>query len=167
MHVRPARATQSASSRQRVHGCGPYATRAYLAGVKGHTSGHDADIQQSAPRDTGWTRRPLHLQDARVRVLTHIKKLADCFGLLLVRVSCVCSASRHIEPEALARLIGWSTTLKARAARLRCSKCGKKAAEVVAVAKPRPEASRRTRTDRLSLADERRHPIFIRVSEVR
>ena len=56
----------------------------------------------------------------------------------LVRVSCVCGASRHIEPEALARLVGWSTTLNALTLRLRCSQCGKKAAGVVAVAKPRP-----------------------------
>jgi hypothetical protein len=48
-----------------------------------------------------------------VRVLAHIKKLDDCFGQFLVRVSCACGASRHIEPEALARLVGWSTTLKA------------------------------------------------------
>jgi len=73
-----------------------------------------------------------------VRVLAHIKKLDDCFGQFLVWVSCVCGASRHIEPEALARLVGWSTTLTALAPRLRCSQCGKKAAEVVAVAKPRP-----------------------------
>ena len=72
-----------------------------------------------------------------MRVLAHIKKLDDCFGQFLVRVSCVCSASRHIEPEALARVVGWSTTLKALALRLRCSHCGKEAAEVVAVAKPR------------------------------
>jgi hypothetical protein len=73
-----------------------------------------------------------------VRVLAHIKKLDDCFAQFLVRVSCRCGASREIEPEALARLVGWSTTLSALAPRLRCSKCGKKAAEVVAVAKPRP-----------------------------
>jgi hypothetical protein len=73
-----------------------------------------------------------------VRMLAHIKKLDDCFGQFLVRVSCPCGASRHIEPEALARLVGWTTTLKALAPRLRCSQCGKKAAEVVAVAKPRP-----------------------------
>src|SRR4030088_3196655 len=47
-----------------------------------------------------------------MRVLTHIRKLDDCFGQFLVRVSCACGASRHIEPEALARLVG-STTLKA------------------------------------------------------
>ena len=38
-----------------------------------------------------------------MRVLTHIKKLDDSFGQFLVRVSCPCGASRHIEPEALAR----------------------------------------------------------------
>jgi hypothetical protein len=76
--------------------------------------------------------------DAGVRVLAHIKKLDDCFGDFLVRVSCVCGASRHIEPEALARLVGWATTLEALALRLRCSQSGKKAAEVVAVARPGP-----------------------------
>jgi len=56
----------------------------------------------------------------------------SALGQFLVRVSCSCGASRHIEPEALARLAGWSTTLAALAPRLRCSQCGKKAAEVVA-----------------------------------
>ena len=73
-----------------------------------------------------------------MRVLTHIKKLDDCFGQFLVRVVCVCGACREIEPEALARLVGWSMTLKELAQLLRCSQCGKKDAEVVAVAKPRP-----------------------------
>jgi hypothetical protein len=73
-----------------------------------------------------------------VRVLAHIKKLDDSFGQFLVRVSCACGASRHIEPEALARLVGWSSPLKALAPRMRCSQCGKKSAEIVAVARPRP-----------------------------
>lgn len=47
------------------------------------------------------------------RFLTHIHRLNDCFGQFLVRVSCACGASRHIEPEALARLVGWSMTLNA------------------------------------------------------
>jgi hypothetical protein len=37
-----------------------------------------------------------------VRVLTHIKRLDDCFGQFLVRVICDCGAVREIEPEALA-----------------------------------------------------------------
>ncbi|HWX34277.1 MAG TPA: hypothetical protein VNZ53_43485 [Steroidobacteraceae bacterium] len=73
-----------------------------------------------------------------VRLLTHIKKLDDCFGQFLVRVICNCGACREIEPEALARLVGWKVTLKELAPRMRCSRCGKKAAEVVAVARPRP-----------------------------
>jgi len=44
---------------------------------------------------------------------------------------CARSSPRHW------RMVGWSTTLKALAPRLRCSQCGKKAAEVVAVARPR------------------------------
>jgi hypothetical protein len=71
-------------------------------------------------------------------VLTHIKKLDDCFGQFLVRVICDCGTVREIEPEALARLVGWKVTLKELEPRMRCSKCGKKAAEVVAVARARP-----------------------------
>jgi len=55
-----------------------------------------------------------------VRVLAHIKKLDDCFGQFLVRVACDCGACREIEPEALARLVGWSVTLKELALRMRC-----------------------------------------------
>jgi hypothetical protein len=64
---------------------------------------------------------------APVRVLPHIKKLDDCFGDFLVRVVCECGAYREIQPQALARLVGWSMTLKALESRLRCSRCGKKA----------------------------------------
>jgi len=39
-----------------------------------------------------------------VRVLTHIKRLDDCFGDSLVRVVCKCGACREIQPQALARL---------------------------------------------------------------
>jgi len=86
--------------------------------------------------DTEWTRPPTAPHHAPVRALPHIKKLDDCFGQFLVRVVCDCGACREIEPEALARLVGWQMTLKQLAQRMRCSKCGKKAAEVVAVARP-------------------------------
>jgi hypothetical protein len=72
-----------------------------------------------------------------VRVLPHIKRLDDCFGDFLVRVVCECGACREITPQAIARLVGWNVTLTELAPRLRCSRCGKKAAEVVAVARPR------------------------------
>ena len=75
---------------------------------------------------------------ASVRVLPHIKRLDECFGDFLVRVTCPWGTSRHIEPEALARIAGRSVTLAALASRMRCSQCGKKVAEVVAVARPRP-----------------------------
>jgi len=39
-----------------------------------------------------------------MRVLPQIERLDDCLGDFLVRVSCPCGASRHIEPEALARI---------------------------------------------------------------
>jgi len=45
------------------------------------------------------------------------------------------------KPEALARLVGWKVMLQALALRMRCSQCGKKAAEVVAVARPRPRGA--------------------------
>lgn len=79
--------------------------------------------------------RPHHV---RVRVLPHVKKLDDCFGQFLVRVICDCGACREIEPEALAPLVGWKVTLKELALRMRCSRCGRRAAEIVAVARPRP-----------------------------
>jgi hypothetical protein len=47
---------------------------------------------------------------APVRVLAHIKRLDGCFGDFLVRVSCPCGVSRHIQPEALARIAGRSAT---------------------------------------------------------
>ena len=48
-------------------------------------------------------------------------------------------ASREeIEPEALARLVGWKVTLRQLALRMRCSRCDRKAAEIVAVGRPRP-----------------------------
>jgi hypothetical protein len=34
-----------------------------------------------------------------VRVLPHVKKLDDALGDFIVRVTCPCEASRHIEPE--------------------------------------------------------------------
>jgi hypothetical protein len=68
-----------------------------------------------------------------VRVLSHIKRLDDCFGQFLVRVVCDCGACREIEPEALARLVGWKMTLRELALRMQCLSCGTKAAEVVAV----------------------------------
>ena len=97
-------------------------------------------MQSDRLANTAWTHRLSPPHHSWVRVLAHIKRLDDCFGQFLVRVSCPCGASRDIEPEALARLVGWSTTLKALAPRLRCSQCGKKAAEVVAVARPRPRS---------------------------
>ena len=80
---------------------------------------------------------------ASVRVLPHITSLDECFGDFLVRVTCPCGTSRHIEPEALARIAGRSVTLAALSTRMRCSNCGKKVAEVVALARPRPRGGGR------------------------
>ena len=80
----------------------------------------------------------------RVRVLPHITKLDEALGDFIVRVTCPCGASRQIEPEALARIAGRSVTLAALAQRMRCSPCGKKVAEVMAVARPRPRGRGRS-----------------------
>ena len=71
-----------------------------------------------------------------MRVLAHIKRLDDCFGQFLARALCGCGACREIEPETLARLLGWKVTLRELALRMRCSRCGRKAAEVVAAERP-------------------------------
>jgi len=42
---------------------------------------------------------------------------------------------------------GWRVTLKYLAQRMRCSKCGRKGAEVVAVARPRPRGVPKTPTE--------------------
>ena len=47
---------------------------------------------------------------APVHVLPRIKKLDNCFGDFAVRVTCPCGTSRHIEPEALARIAGRSAS---------------------------------------------------------
>jgi len=57
-----------------------------------------------------------------VRVLTHIKRLDDCFGDFLVRVVCECSACREIQPQAIAHLVGWKVTL--RGSRYECAARG-------------------------------------------
>ena len=66
-----------------------------------------------------------------------LTRLDDCFGDLLVRVVCDCGACSVIRPQALAPLVSWRMTLKELALRMRYSGCGRKAAEVVAGARPR------------------------------
>jgi len=68
-----------------------------------------------------------------VRTLPHIKKLDDALGHFRVRITCKCGAAREHEPEALARIVGASATLESISKRMRCSKCGAKGAEVVAI----------------------------------
>jgi hypothetical protein len=65
-----------------------------------------------------------------VRVLAHIKKLEDCFGQFLVRVTCKCGAVREIKPEALARLVGWSAPLEQKA---RCRRKMRRAPAGIAI----------------------------------
>lgn len=88
------------------------------------------------PRDgrTGFPLRTIR----PVRVLTYIERLSDCFGFFDVRITCQCGARREIDARELAQLVGWLSLAEAQQ-RVRCSKCGKKgAAEVVALAQPRP-----------------------------
>jgi hypothetical protein len=80
---------------------------------------------------------PTRQHHAPVRVLPHIKKLDDALGHFQVQITCKCGARRIAEPEALARLCGSSATLEAVGKRMRCSKCGTKGAEVVAISIPR------------------------------
>jgi hypothetical protein len=77
---------------------------------------------------------------ARVRVLPQIRRLDDCFGQFVVRVVSDCGACREIEPEAVARLVGWNNMNPSVSSRYGCAArgAGRKAAEVAAVARPRP-----------------------------
>lgn len=99
----------------------------------------DCLIQCHHGRRTGFTTHRQRSHHHGVRVLTHIKKLDDAFGMFRLRITCGCGASRECAPAALARIAGPAATFAALAPRMRCSKCGTKgAAEVVAVAIPRP-----------------------------
>jgi hypothetical protein len=70
---------------------------------------------------------------APVRVLTHIKKLDESPRALPRQDHLSAAHTGIVEPEALARLGGSRATLGAIGKRMRCSKCGTKGAEVVAV----------------------------------
>jgi hypothetical protein len=56
-----------------------------------------------------------------MRILSDIKKFDDAWGQFRVRVTCKCGTRREFNPEALARIVGWSTTLEALVPRMRCS----------------------------------------------
>lgn len=103
------------------------------------TARRSAPVQYTTILATAWTAAATRGTILGVRTLSHIKKLDDCFGLFLVRVTCMTSKTwRDVDPEALARIAGWSATFEQLAPRMRCSKCGAKDAELVAVAQPRP-----------------------------
>jgi hypothetical protein len=89
-----------------------------------------------------WTPQASYQHGASVGGLPPIED--DCFGDFLGRVLCRCGTSRHTEPETLARLVGSRATLAALAKRMRSSQCGRKVAEVVAVARPRPRGRGRS-----------------------
>src|SRR5262249_34958907 len=87
---------------------------------------------------TAWTPRERARHAIPVGTLPHIKRLDDAFGMFHVRIRCKCGAERTCKPDALARICGPSATLEVLAKRMRCSRCGEKGAEVVAVSIPRP-----------------------------
>src|SRR5579862_8131727 len=94
-------------------------------------------VQFRPGADTVWTSQRAAAHHSRVRVLTHIARLSDCFGFFDVRITCVCGGRREIDARELAARVGWLSLAEVQQ-RMRCSKCGKKgAAEVVAVAQPR------------------------------
>jgi hypothetical protein len=72
------------------------------------------------------------------RALSHIRKLNDEGGTFLVDVRCTCGYTRWFKPLELARRFGWEATLESLQPRMKCSKCGRKDAQVTAVAEPRP-----------------------------
>jgi hypothetical protein len=63
-----------------------------------------------------------------------ISTAPTCAKYAFTMACCASSPS----PDSCCFLVGWKTTLEALAPRLRCSQCGRKDAEVVAVARPRP-----------------------------
>ena len=73
-----------------------------------------------------------------------VEKLSDEFGQYLLLLECgSCGHKRQANPQTLARMFGWDTTLEIVAKRLRCSKCGKRngTARTVAAQKPRAYSS--------------------------
>lgn len=62
---------------------------------------------------------------------TVIKKLNDHFGQYAIHVQCrACKHGREVLPVALARIFGWDAEFAVIVRRMRCSKCGKREAEV-------------------------------------
>ncbi len=69
-----------------------------------------------------------------------IHKLSDHSGLYVICLTCQkCRHEREVQPRALANILGWDTTLKQAATRLRCSKCQGRAVtvEIAFDSKPR------------------------------
>jgi len=77
-----------------------------------------------------------------LRTLPHGKRLNDDLGHFRVRIAYKCGTARECAPEALARIVEPSATLESVSKRTRCSKCGAKGGEVVAIAIPRPRSGR-------------------------
>ena len=98
---------------------------------------NNANIQYCLGSSTAWTQDWRRGTLSPVRTLSHIKKLDDALGDFLVRITCPCGIHRTVDPASLARLCGRSATLESVGRRMRCSHCGTKGAEVIAVAVPR------------------------------
>lgn len=76
-----------------------------------------------------------------------ITKLSDRFADYTLRIRCKkCGHERHTEPHALAKILGWETSLTTVALRLRCSKCHVRGeCELMAGNTPRPRSYRSQR----------------------
>jgi hypothetical protein len=67
-----------------------------------------------------------------------VVKLSDHFGQYVLTLTCSCGHARSAQPQTLARIAGWDSRLSDVVRRLRCSKCGKRQAQVSV----RPETKR-------------------------
>jgi len=73
-----------------------------------------------------------------------IKKLSDRFADYTLRIYCrKCKHERTTDPHALAKLVGWETSLTSIALRMRCSKCNARGeCELSAFNTPKPRGYR-------------------------
>jgi hypothetical protein len=71
-------------------------------------------------------------------MLHGIVRLDDGFGDYRLQATCdKCSHVRMIEPQTLAKILGWHALLSDAAARLRCSKCGARGCRLTAQSRPK------------------------------
>jgi hypothetical protein len=76
-----------------------------------------------------------------------ITKLSDRFADYTLRIRCKkCGHERTTDPHALAKLLGWETSLATCALRMRCSRCSVRGeCELTAVSQAKPRGRRSER----------------------